>query len=218
MRKNLMTWVLSAGLVGSMAALPVRAQQDGGAAPAASAPAATDAGAGQGGQGRRRGNFDMSQIRQQMEDRLKEQLGTTDDEWAAIQPKLKKVFDLQAASRVNGMRGMFSGRGRGGFGGGGGGGFGGGGGGGFGGGFGGGGTPPAGDSAAPVNPVVAATTDLRNVLDDKDAKPEEIKAKLTALRDARAKAKEELTKAQADLKDLLTQRQEAVLVQMGLLE
>jgi Spy/CpxP family protein refolding chaperone len=59
---------------------------------------------------------------------------------------------------------------------------------------------------------------LQTTLDNKDAKPEEIKAKLTALRDARNKAKEDLTKAQADLKELLTQRQEAVLVNMGLLD
>lgn len=44
------------------------------------------------------------------------------------------------------------------------------------------------------------------------------KAALTALREARAKAREELEKAQKELKDLLTLKQEARLVTMGLLE
>jgi Spy/CpxP family protein refolding chaperone len=66
--------------------------------------------------------------------------------------------------------------------------------------------------------VAVASKALADTLDNKDAKPDEIKAKLTALRDARAKAREELTKARKDLTDLLTQRQEAVLVQFGILE
>ena len=41
---------------------------------------------------------------------------------------------------------------------------------------------------------------------------------LPALRDARAKARENLTKAQAELKELLTARQEAMMVAYGMLE
>jgi hypothetical protein len=74
-------------------------------------------------------------------------------------------------------------------------------------------TPPGGDSA-----VAKAQAELRAVLDNKDSKPEEIKAKLTALRTAREQAKTALAAAQKDLKDLLTQRQEAVLVNMGYLD
>jgi hypothetical protein len=59
---------------------------------------------------------------------------------------------------------------------------------------------------------------LQAVLDNKDSKPDEIKSKLDALRDARGKARDQLTKAQGDLKSLLTQRQEAVLVTRGMLE
>jgi hypothetical protein len=201
MQKKLLTLVLSAGLMGALAAIPASAQTDGGATPPPAAGGGQ--GGGQGG-GRQRGNFDPAQFRQRMEDGIKEQLGTTDDEWKAIQPKLDKVLELQFQSRMGGMRGMFGGRGgRGGQGGQ---------------GAQGGAATAAGTPTTPTNPVAAATTDLRNVLDNKDAKPEEIKAKLTALRDARAKSKEELTKAQADLKELLTQRQEAVLVNMGMLE
>ena len=49
------------------------------------------------------------------------------------------------------------------------------------------------------------------------ATPDQIKTKLTALRDARAKAKTELEKAQKDLRDMLTVKQEAILVMMNVL-
>jgi hypothetical protein len=55
-------------------------------------------------------------------------------------------------------------------------------------------------------------------LDNADAQASEITQKLTALRDARAKAKADLESAQKDLKDVLTPRQEAVLVVNGMLE
>jgi predicted S18 family serine protease len=60
--------------------------------------------------------------------------------------------------------------------------------------------------------------ELSTLLQNKDAKPEDIKAALAAYRDARTKAKAELEKAQKDLRDLLTVRQEAVLVSMGTLD
>jgi hypothetical protein len=156
---------------------------------------------GQGqGQGRRGGggggNFDPAQFRAQQMARIKEALGATDEEFTALQPKLEAVMTAQRDTRAG-----FGGRG---------------------GGRRGGQqdpnaqpqqTPPGGDSA-----VAKAQAELRAVLDNKDSKPEEIKAKLTALRDAREKAKTALAAAQKDLKDLLTQRQEAVLVNMGYLD
>ena len=66
--------------------------------------------------------------------------------------------------------------------------------------------------------VGKATQDLQTTLENKSATPEEIAAKLKAVREARAKAKEQVTAAQKDLKEVLTQRQEAVLVNMGWLE
>lgn len=58
---------------------------------------------------------------------------------------------------------------------------------------------------------------LRKVLQNKDAKPADISTALTEYRDARAKSKEELEKAQKELKELLTVKQEAQLVGMGVL-
>ena len=66
--------------------------------------------------------------------------------------------------------------------------------------------------------VQRASAELRQVLENKDTSPEDIDKKLAALREAREKARGELQAAQKDLKDVLTKRQEAVLVTMGMLE
>ena len=126
---------------------------------------------------------------------LKTALGASDDEFAAIQPKLQAVMQDQRDAIPRMM--MF---GRGGPGGGGGGRFGGGG--------------PATQPSA----VQSALTDLQTTLDDQNAPPDTIKTKLDTLRQARTKARQDLAVAQADLKSVLTQRQEAVLVLRGLLD
>jgi hypothetical protein len=59
--------------------------------------------------------------------------------------------------------------------------------------------------------------DLKDAL-DANAPAADVKAKMAALREARAAAKQDLTKAQAELKELLTQKQEATLLMMGMLE
>ena len=59
--------------------------------------------------------------------------------------------------------------------------------------------------------------DLRGAVDG-DASDAQIKQKLDGLRKARSDAKTKLVKAQEDLKELVTSRQEAVLVQMGVLD
>jgi hypothetical protein len=148
-----------------------------------------------------RGNFDPAARRQQMMDRLKEQLGASDDEMQALMPKIEKVMQLQRDAGGGGMRGMFGGR-RGGQGGP--------------GGPGGAGGP--GGPTGPESPVRQKAAELQETLANKDAKPDEIKAKLDALRQARQQAKQDLTAAQQELKGLLTQRQEAVLVEFGMLE
>jgi Spy/CpxP family protein refolding chaperone len=125
--------------------------------------------------------------RQRFADRLKEDLGATDEEMKVIQPKLEK---LMLARRDAGAFGMFGNRGG-----------------------------RGGDSENQTpSPAQQASNDLRQTLENKSATPEEIAAKLKALREARAKAREAVTAAQKELKEVLTQRQEAVLVNMGTLE
>jgi hypothetical protein len=143
-----------------------------------------------GGRGNR-GNFDPAQFRQRMMQRIQEQLGATDEDMQALSPKIEKVMQLERDTR--GGRGGFGRRGGG----------------------------PGGPNAATdpnASAVQKAVSDLQETLKNKDAKPDEIKAKLDAVRQARAQAKQELTAAQQELKGLLTQRQEAVMVEMGMLE
>jgi Spy/CpxP family protein refolding chaperone len=63
-----------------------------------------------------------------------------------------------------------------------------------------------------------ASRELRDLLENKDASAEQIQAKLKAFREARDEAKKKLVAAQAELKEVLTQRQEAALVSMGMLD
>lgn len=151
-----------------------------------------------------RGNFDPAQMRQRYMEQLKERLGASDDEWKVLSPKVEKVMDAQREARSGG--------------------------GGFGGfGFGapggktrGGGDNGGGDRAnrfrGPETAVTRAQQALQQTLENKDASPDEIKSKLQALRDARQNAQQQLHSAQGELKELLTQRQEAMLVMMGTLE
>jgi hypothetical protein len=148
-------------------------------------------------QGGRRGNFDPAEMRARAEARIKEQLGVNDDEWKVIQPKYEKLAAAQRDARAGGGFGGFGG---------------------FGGGRRGGGGPNGGGSDQPQSAVAKASSDLRTTLENKDAPADEINAKLSALRAARAKAKGDLEAAQKELKEVLTARQEAVFVSMGMLE
>lgn len=145
-----------------------------------------------------RGNrFDPAQFRQRMMDRIKDQMGASDDEWKVIEPKLDKVMQAERDARGGGMGMMFGRRSR-----------------------------DRGQNSGSTaqnndrsqSAVEQASLDLRKTLDNKDASASEIASKLTALRDARTKAHANLQAAQKDLKDVLTARQEAVLVMMGMLD
>jgi hypothetical protein len=68
-----------------------------------------------------------------------------------------------------------------------------------------------------VSPVAKATKDLRAALKDPHTSEEAFGARLRAWREAHEKAKTDLATAQKDLTDVLTVRQEAVLMQMGLI-
>jgi len=140
-----------------------------------------------------RGNFDPAAMRERFSTMIKEQMGATDDEWKVIQPKLDKVMTAQRDAR-GGMGGMFRRRDNGGD------------------------SNNNQSSDRQRSAVEQAQTDLRTLLDNKDASADQITAKLTALREAREKAKTELVSAQKDLKEVLSQRQEAVLVMMGMLD
>ena len=176
------------------------------------------------------GNFDPAQMRQRMLDRLREQFEVKDDsEWKLISVRITKVFDLRRGLGGPGGMGGFGPRGgfRGGpggpegqggpppqmggqgpdgaqFQGGPGGGP---------GGFPGGPGGPGGFGREP-NPELDA---LRTAIDAK-ATNAELKTRMAQLREARKKKETDLEKAQEDLRQILSVRQEAIAVTMGLLK
>ena len=169
------------------------------------------AGAAEGGGGRRGGN--PEEFRARMAERLKTAMKATDEEWAVIQPLMEKVRDAQREAGPGfGRPGGFGGPG------------------------GPGGRPPGGPEAQGENgeggrperrergggpegrggsPEAQA---LRTALEDEKTTPAELQAKLTAVREQRKKGAADLAAARENLKKVLTTRQEAVLVAMGVLE
>jgi len=145
--------------------------------------------------------FDPERMRQMMEQRIQQQLGATDQEWKILGPRVMKVSELNRQASGFGRGGMFGGMGgrRGGPQ----------------------GDRPGGRPGTPAREQTAvekATEQLQTSLDNTSTAPEEIKKQLTALRAAREKAKQELAAAQQELRKVLTVRQEAQLVLMGMLD
>jgi len=150
-----------------------------------------------GGRGGRRQQFDPAQMQERIMTGIQERLGATDTEWTAIKPLVSDVFKAQQKSRA-GMMGMFRGRGgRGGRGGG-----------------QGGPGGPGGMFGAP-SPEAEA---LQTAADNDSTANGELKDKLKAYREAQKKDQEELKAAREKLRKVLTLRQEAKLVLMGLLD
>lgn len=75
-----------------------------------------------------------------------------------------------------------------------------------------------GEDSADLSPVRKAMQDLRAAANDEEAGAKDISEKLQALREARNKADTQLEEARESLKEILTKRQEAQLVIMGILE
>ena len=159
-------------------------------APAAPADGNNNNGGRQRGQGGPGGNFADFQAR--MNDRLKTSLKVTDEEWNVLKPLVEKV---QTAQRDAGAGRGFGGGGRG---------------------PGGGGTDP--NAPADTRPGAAESAALRTALESDSTSADDIKAKLTAVREVRKKGAASLAVAREDLKKVVTVRQEAVLVSMGMLE
>jgi hypothetical protein len=164
---------------------------------------------GQGG--RQRMQMDPEQMQQMMAQRYQQLLEMSDEEWAVIGPYVLKVSTLSQSTqtRGSGMRMMMGARGN---------------------------MPAGGEGQEqPQGQGAQAAQDqrgrgmmagggdenleaLQTLLEDENATGGEIKAKLSALRKARETSKQELIAAQKELRELLTLRQEAMLVVMGLLE
>lgn len=158
-----------------------------------------------GQRGGQRSMFNPERMRQMMEQRMKEQLGVSDQEWQVLGPRLTKVMTLtRQAGPGMGIGRLFMGGRRGPLGGPDG--------------------PQGGDQRRPRGPFGQEETEvskagdvLQTTLENASASSDEIKAKLTALRTAKEKARQDLATAQKELREVLTLRQEAQLVLMGML-
>ena len=142
----------------------------------------------------------MEQMRARMMDRMRDQLGASADEWEVMKPRIEKVMQIQRDIGRGAFR--FGGRGRD-------------------------GRPgrraaEPGDAAArdarPVPETVQKSRALRELLENIDADAEAINEALTELRTARQNAEAKLATARQELRDILTLRQEALLVIAGLLK
>ena len=150
---------------------------------------------------------DPAQMERMMTERMKGQLGASDEEWKDNKPRLQKVMNLSRQMNASRRGMMFGGPGgyagrrqpggmrtRG---------------------------PEGGQRTRPgtgqQSAVGKATQELREVLSNKEVTPEQIKAKLTALRTAKEKVKKDLATAQKELKQKLTIKQVAILVLSGYL-
>jgi hypothetical protein len=164
--------------------------------PPGAPPGQGGAGPGPGGPGG--GNFDPAQMRQQMAERMSQFIReklvvTNDDEWAVIQPKLTKVTEVRmqvAFAGMGGFRGMMGGN-RGGGGG--------------------------GNRFGGMMQSTPEADALQTALDS-NAPKDQVKTALENLRAARQRQKDELAKAQNELREMLTLRQEATLVSLGILD
>ena len=154
-----------------------------------------------------RGDFDPEEMRARMAERVKEQLGVKDDaEWKVIQPRVEKVMEARREVGFGGPGG-FGGFGR--------------------------GPRPGGEDGAPPRrgpggpggpgggrfggEPSAAVQDLQKALEG-DASAEDVKAKLAKVREERKQKEATLAKAREELKQVLSVKQEASAVLMGLLE
>jgi hypothetical protein len=133
-------------------------------------------------------------MRERMMDRYKEQLEVTDDaEWKAIQPLVQNVMEARMASMSGMGRGMFGATRR---------------------------TGDNGDQSTRRGPFGQATSPEAEALEkaiDAKASNAELKAAIAKFTEYRKAKQAELEKAQAELRKVLSVRQEAIATANGLL-
>jgi hypothetical protein len=120
-------------------------------------------------------------------DGIKRELGVTDDEWTVLSPKIQAYATAQARASIGVPGGGM------------------------------GGITGAFAVNAGRNDLSIALHDLRVALHDKTATDDTLAEKLKAVRDARVKANSDLASAKKDLTDIITMRQEAILVRIGVM-
>jgi len=149
---------------------------------------------GQRGQGGGRGQQGQRSQGRSDAERMQERLGATVAEWKVLGPRVMKVSELSRQLRGGG-RGNQRGGSRG-------------------------GRPDSQQNARSRQPsaVEVAQEQLRTLLDNTSATPDQIRQRIAALRTARKQVQQQLVIAQKNLIQIVTVRQEAQLIMMGLLD
>jgi hypothetical protein len=131
---------------------------------------------------------------------VKQAIGASDDEWPVLRPRAEKVLALLREAnagrdlrppKTKEPKGKDAKQGE----------------------------PPA-EPAAPkaTSDVTDKSRDLLQAVADQQVPVGDVRARIAAVRQARARARADLAKAQEELRELLTVRQEAVLIVVGVLE
>jgi len=174
-----------------LAAGNVLAQNDNGGGPPGGG--AFGGGGPPGGGGPGGGNFDPAQFQQRMMDRIKEQLAFTNDtDWDAVKPLVQKVMDSRREVGTGGGMGRM-----------------------FGGGRNGGGGNQGGPGGGMFGQPSPEQNALQKALDD-NAPVAQIKDLLAKYKASQKVKQAKLEEAQANLKKVLTVRQEAQAALLGL--
>lgn len=138
---------------------------------------------------------DPEQMQKIMGERLKDVMELNDEEWKVIGPKVMKVVALSLQPRGNPMRLLGGGPGM-----------------------------QRQSPARKINPnlqpdaVGESMQQLQKLLENKNTSTSEIKEQVIKVREARESIDQEKIAAQKELRELLTVRQEATLISMGLLD
>jgi hypothetical protein len=134
-----------------------------------------------------RRQFNPEEMQRMMEQRTQRQLGASDEEWKKIGPTVMKVSELDRQVSGRGMFGVRRGM-----------------------------AGRQGETEQQTE-LEKAAQQLRTLVANESAKPEDIEKQLAAYRTAREKVKKELVAEQQKLEKQVTVRQKAQLVLMGLL-
>jgi hypothetical protein len=136
---------------------------------------------------------DPEEMRQMMDQRIKQAMNPTDDEWTKLQPLIDKVEELEHQSdtgpRMHGPPHPEDDQN---------------------------GDNPDGDH--PQSPVESAISKLKKVLSDQASTDDQIATATKAVEDAEKKVKDDLAAARKELKAIVNLRQQAVLVALGVLD
>ena len=182
---------LLCGVAGS-----VMAQDNGGGAGGGGGGGPRRGGGGGGGGGFGGGNFDPAEMQQRIMENIRDQMSVTnDEEWSVIQARVQKVMDARRDVGGPNFGRMFRRRNN------------------DGGDNGGGGGGRRGGFFGAPSPELES---LQNAVDN-NAPSEQVKAAMQKYREAHKAKEAALEKAQDDLKSVLTVKQEAVAVTLGLI-